>query len=378
MAGIYVHIPFCKKACNYCDFHFSTQLNIIPELVNAIKKDLILNKHYLNNEKIETIYFGGGTPSLLDLNSIEQIISTIHLNYNVVDNIEFTLEANPDDLTKEKIKSLKQLGINRLSIGLQSFIDEELKWMNRSHKAYQSINSVTWAQDEGIENISIDLIYGSKFQTLESWKKNINQVLQLKLPHISAYNLTIEDKTLLGKLNEKGLEPSVNDEFSMQCFDVLICETAKANFIHYEISNFGKEGFFSKHNSNYWKGIHYLGVGPSAHSYNGNSRKWNISNNNQYIRLINNGQSFSNSEELSKVDEYNEYVLTRLRTIWGVEKTMIDSQFGKSYLSHFETEIQKYLISGDCEFDDNIYFLTNKGKQIADKITSELFITSNF
>lgn len=378
MAGIYVHIPFCKKACNYCDFHFSTQLNVIPDLVNAIKKDLVLNKHYLNNEKIETIYFGGGTPSLLDLNSIEQIISTIHLNYNVLDNIEFTLEANPDDLTKEKIKSLKQIGTNRLSIGLQSFIDEELKWMNRSHTAYQSINSVTWAQDEGIENISVDLIYGSKFQTLESWRKNIKQVIDLQLPHISAYNLTIEDKTLLGKLNEKGIEPPINDEFSMQCFDVLISETAKANFIHYEISNFGKEGFFSKHNSNYWKGVHYIGVGPSAHSYNGNSRKWNISNNNQYIRLIKNGQSFSNSEELSKVDAYNEYVLTRLRTIWGVEKNIVDNLFGKSYLSHFENEIQKYLISGDCVFDDRIYFLTNKGKQIADKISADLFTTSNF
>jgi len=378
MAGIYVHIPFCKKACNYCDFHFSTQLNIIPQLIDAIKKDLILNKNYLNNEKIETIYFGGGTPSLLDLNYIEQIISTIYSNFAVENNIEFTLEANPDDLNNEKIKSLKELGINRLSIGLQSFIDEELKWMNRSHTADQSIKSVTSAQNVGIENISVDLIYGSKFQTLESWKKNIYQVFNLQLPHISAYNLTIEDKTLLGKLNEKGIEPSVNDEFSMQCFNVLMNETEKANFIHYEISNFGRDGFFSKHNSNYWQGTHYLGVGPSAHSFNANSRKWNINNNNQYIRFINEEQTYSNSEILSKVDQYNEYVLTRLRTIWGVEKNYIESKFGNSFLSHFETEIQKYLFSGDCVFDGKIYFLSISGKHIADKITSDLFFTSKY
>ena len=373
MAGIYIHIPFCKQSCNYCDFHFSTQLNSIPDLIHAINKELILKKQYLNNEKIETIYFGGGTPSLLDIKFIEQIITTIHLNFNVAENIEFTLEANPDDLSKEKINALKQLGVNRLSIGIQSFIDQELRWMNRTHSALQSITSIMDAQDQGIDNISIDLIYGSKFQTLDAWKKNVSQAIELQIPHISAYNLTIEEKTLLGKLNKKGIEPSVNDEFSMECFYVLMDNAEKANFIHYEISNFGKEGFFSKHNSNYWKGIHYLGIGPSAHSYNGNSRKWNLSNNAQYIKLINSGKPISTTEELSKTTQYNEYVLTRLRTVWGVEKNFILQNFGNDYLLHFEKEMIKYVNSGDCESDGDLYFLTRKGKQIADKISSDLF-----
>lgn len=373
MAGIYVHIPFCRQACNYCDFHFSTQLNSVQQLVNTIAKELELNKDYLIKQEIETIYFGGGTPSLLSASQLEIIINSIYKNYNVKSSIEFTLEANPDDLDLIKLNELKLLGINRLSIGIQSFIDEELKWMKRSHTAKQSKDAVQLAQSIGIENISVDLIYGSKYQTIESWKKNIYEITKLGVKHLSAYNLTIEERTVLGKLYEKGIEPEIKDDFSKICFDVLMDEMQNAGFTHYEISNFGKEGFFSQHNSNYWKGKHYLGVGPSAHSFNGISRQWNIKNNNEYIRLIENNNLPFTIEELSVTDQYNEYIMTGLRTMWGVDLNEISKRFGKMFEQHFLSEVAIYLNQNLFEINQDNYLLTKKGKQFADKIASDLF-----
>jgi len=373
MAGIYLHIPFCRQACNYCDFHFSTQLKNVQPLINAIAKELELNKDYLINQNIETIYFGGGTPSLLIAAQLEVIINSIYKNYNVNSNIEFTLEANPEDLDLIKLNELKSLGINRLSIGIQSFIDEELKWMKRSHIAAQSKNAVRLAQSIGIENISVDLIYGSKFQKIESWKKNIHEIISLGVPHVSAYNLTIEEKTVLGKLYEKGIEPEIKDDFSKLCFDVLMEEMENAGFVHYEISNFGKEGFFSQHNSNYWKGKHYLGVGPSAHSFNGYSRQWNIKNNAEYTRCIDNNNLPFTKEELSLTDQYNEYIMTGLRTNWGVDLNEISKRYGKIVEQHFLSEIAVYLNKNYCENQQDNFRLTKKGKQFADKIASDLF-----
>ena len=376
MAGIYVHIPFCKQACNYCDFHFSTQLKNVQPLVNAIAEELELNKTYLKHQEIETIYFGGGTPSVLYSAQLEIIINSIYKNYNVKSNIEFTLEANPDDLDLIKLNELKSLGINRLSIGIQSFIDEELKWMKRSHSAQQSKVAVKFAQSIGIENISVDLIYGSKFQTLESWKKNIDKIISLDVPHISAYNLTIEEKTVLGKLYEKGIEPEIKDDFSKACFDMLMTEMEHAGITHYEISNFGKKGFFSQHNSNYWKGKHYIGVGPSAHSFNGDSRQWNIKNNTEYIRSIEDAKLPFVIEHLTLTDKYNEYVMTGLRTMWGVDVNEIFKRYGKILGQHFLSEISVYLNQSYFKINQGNYILTKKGKQFADKIASDLFYVS--
>jgi oxygen-independent coproporphyrinogen-3 oxidase len=373
MAGIYIHIPFCKQACNYCDFHFSTQLNSVQQLVNSISKELELNKNYLSSHNIETIYFGGGTPSILSALQLDVIISSIYKNFNIDAAIEFTLEANPDDLDLIKIKELKSLGINRLSIGIQSFLDDELKWMKRSHNAQQSRKAVENAQSSGFENISVDLIYGSKFQSISSWKKNIEEIIKLNVPHLSAYNLTIEEKTLLGKMNEKGIEPAIKDDFSKACFDLLMDEMNTANFVHYEISNFGKSGFFSKHNSNYWKGVHYLGIGPSAHSFDGTSRQWNIKNNAEYIRNIENNKIPFTKETLNITDQYNEYVLTGLRTMWGVNINHLSKKFGNLLEKHFKSEIEVYLKKGFVNLKNDDYILTQQGKHLADKISSDLF-----
>jgi oxygen-independent coproporphyrinogen-3 oxidase len=373
MAGIYIHIPFCKQACNYCDFHFSTQLNSVQQLVNSISKELELNKNYLSSHNIETIYFGGGTPSILSALQLDVIISSIYKNFHIDAAIEFTLEANPDDLDLIKIKELKSLGINRLSIGIQSFLDDELKWMKRSHNAQQSRKAVENAQSSGIENISVDLIYGSKFQSISSWKKNIEEIIKLNVPHLSAYNLTIEEKTLLGKMNEKGIEPAIKDDFSKACFDLLMDEMNTANFVHYEISNFGKSGFFSKHNSNYWKGVHYLGIGPSAHSFDGTSRQWNIKNNAEYIRNIENNKIPFTKETLNITDQYNEYVLTGLRTMWGVNINHLSKKFGNLLEKHFKSEIEVYLKKGFVNLKNDDYILTQQGKHLADKISSDLF-----
>jgi len=374
VSGIYIHIPFCKQACHYCDFHFSTSLKNKDALVKSILTEIDTRINYLPNKTIETIYFGGGTPSLLSEKETFLILEKIYKLYNVSNNPEITLECNPDDLSDEKLKELKRLEINRLSIGLQSFDEEELIWMNRAHTAKESESSVKRAQDRGFENITIDLIYGSKFSNLTNWKKTLDKAISLQVPHISSYNLTIEEKTKLGHDFKVKKEIAIDDEKSSEMFLEMIDRLEKNNFIHYEISNFGKEGFFSKHNSNYWKGEHYIGLGPSAHSFDGTSRQWNVSNNNIYIKHLTEKTSFYFEKEvLTETERFNEYILTSLRTIWGIDLNYLKTNFNSDFVKNFSTQIQEYIKQETVLVNDTTYTLTEKGKLLADKIASELF-----
>ena len=375
MSGIYIHIPFCKQACHYCDFHFSTSLQNKGLFLNSILSEIDLRINYLPNKKIESIYFGGGTPSLLSEKETFLILEKIYKLYNVSKDAEITLECNPDDLSDEKLKELKRLEVNRLSIGLQSFDEEELIWMNRAHTAKESESSVKRAQDRGFENITIDLIYGSKFSNLANWKKTLNKAIALDVKHISSYNLTIEEKTKLGHDFKLKKEVAIDDEKSSELFLEMINRLEKNNFIHYEISNFGKEGFFSLHNSNYWKGEHYLGLGPSAHSFDGQSRQWNVSNNNIYIKRISEkNESYFEKEILTEKERFNEYVLTSLRTIWGIDLNYLSANFNTEFVKHYLIQIEKYIKQETVVINDTTYTLTEKGKLFADKIASELFV----
>lgn len=375
MSGIYIHIPFCKQACNYCDFHFSTSLKLKSSLIDSVLAEIDLRFSYLENKNIETIYFGGGTPSLLSEKELFLILEKLYKNYKISSNAEITLEANPDDLSIEKLKELKRLEINRLSIGLQSFNNEELIWMNRAHTATESEASVKRAQDKGFENISIDLIYGSKFSNLTNWKKTLDKAIALDVKHISSYNLTIEDKTKLGHDVKVKKEIAIDDEKSSELFLEMIDRLEKNNFIQYEISNFGKENYFSNHNSNYWKGIEYIGYGPSAHSYNGISRQWNISNNSLYIKNVTDkNEAYFEKEILSESDQFNEYILTSLRTIWGIDVAILNSKFNSEILNVFNKKIETYILTDMVTFNKNKYVLTSNGKLFADKIASELFV----
>lgn len=373
MAGIYLHIPFCKQACTYCDFHFSTLLKNKPALVNALCKEIELRKNYLETKHIESIYLGGGTPSLLSDAELNAIITTLKKHFTWSTECEITLECNPDDLTREKLKSLKDAGINRLSIGLQSFNEEELKWMNRAHTAAESEACVKLAQEEGFNNITIDLIYGSKFQTMESWQQTLQKAVDLNVQHISSYNLTIEQKTALGVNFKKGKEPEVDDEKSSQQFLWMIDFLETNGYEHYEISNFAKPGFIAVHNSNYWKGKTYLGIGPSAHSFNGSTRQWNVANNNTYLKAIEENGTYFETEYLSPENKYNECVLTGMRTKWGCDINYIETHLGKKFAVHFLNEIAKQdktLIV----ISHNNYSLSKKGRLLADKIAMELFV----
>ncbi len=341
-------------------------------LCSAIVSEIFLRKVYTGNEIIESIYFGGGTPSLLPDLLLARMMNALNSQFSIASNAEITLEANPDDINPQKIRSWKSMGINRLSIGLQSFNDAELKWMNRAHNARQSSDSVKMAQDAGLDNLTIDLIYGSKFQTESSWINTLEKAVDLKTKHVSAYNLTIENKTVLGLLHQRGKEPAVNEELSSRQFMTMAQVFGEAGFIHYEVSNFGQPGFFAKHNSNYWLQKTYLGLGPSAHSFNGVSRQWNVKNNPVYIRAISEGTSFSEVEELSVNDRYNEYVLTRLRTVWGCDVNEIRQLFGDKAGDYFLENIKPFfhLVSEN----KGIYSLNAEGRLIADGIASDLFL----
>ncbi len=375
MSGIYIHIPFCKQACNYCDFHFSTSLQNKEALVNAILAEIDLRKNYLSDKHIETIYFGGGTPSLLSEKELNLVLAKLYNTFTVSNHAEITLECNPDDLSELKLKELKRAEINRLSIGLQSFNEEELQWMNRAHTAKESEASVKRAQDKGFENITIDLIYGSKFSNLGNWKKTLDKAIALDVKHISSYNLTIEDKTKLGHDYKLKKEVAIDDEKSSELFLEMIDRLEKNDFIHYEISNFGKDRFFSTHNSNYWKGHHYLGLGPSAHSFDGTSRQWNVANNTKYIKeLSGKTEHYFEKEVLTETERFNEYILTTLRTIWGIDITYLKKNFNPDFISAFNKQIGTYLDNNTIVLKDNCYVLTNEGKLLADRIASELFV----
>lgn len=372
MAGVYLHIPFCKQACSYCDFYFSTQLASKGLVIKALASEIDARHSYLHERHLQSIYFGGGTPSLLSESELLMIFEALGRHFTWDKETEITLEANPDDIRPDVLKTWIRAGVNRLSIGLQSFDDEELKWMNRAHTASESLHSVKHAQDAGFKNITIDLIYGSKFQSLQSWEKTLDTAIGLNTQHISSYNLTIEHKTVLGLKHARGQEPPVNDTLSSNQFLMMTERLAGAGFQHYEISNFGKPGFWARHNSNYWLQKHYLGIGPSAHSFNGTSRQWNVKNNSQYMKALNEGTSFFEKEELSLHDRYNEYILTRLRTAWGCDASEMETLFGPAVVAHFKAGVAEK--SQHFDAHNGIYTLTGDARLLADGIASDLFM----
>lgn len=372
MAGIYIHIPFCKQACHYCDFHFSTSLKKKEDMLGCIKKELLLRKDELNNETIETIYFGGGTPSILEVDEINDLIQTVYQLFSVCEDPEITLEANPDDLDQTTILKLSQSKVNRLSIGVQSFDEADLKMMNRAHNANEAVTCLEEAIKH-FDNISIDLIYGIPNMSNERWLANVQRVLDLGIPHISCYALTVEERTALNKLIQKGVIPSPKEEVAHAHFMLLI-KTLKANgYIHYELSNFAKPTYFSKNNSAYWLGKKYLGIGPSAHSFDGTHRSWNIANNPLYIKEIEAGNLPLEIENLSQSDRYNEYIMTGLRTIWGVAIDRVRQEFGETYFNYLMHESQRFIADDLMVLTDGILTITNKGKFLSDGIASDLF-----
>ena len=374
MAGIYIHIPFCKQSCYYCNFHFSTSTKNKDEVLDAIENE-IKQKGQTTNEAISTIYFGGGTPSILDVNEINSIINRIHKEFNVESEAEITIEANPDDLNKEKIINLSLTEINRLSIGVQSFIDKELKIMNRAHDSKKALNSIEISK-KYFNNISIDLMYGVPESTLESWTYNLDTVSQFDINHISSYALTLEPKTALESFVRKLVVEMPEEELVYDQYNLINKKLEPLGFINYEVCSFAKENFFSKNNSAYWLRKKYIGIGPSAHSFDGKSRSWNISNNKKYIDQIKKGKSFYKKEKLSKVDQYNEYVMTGFRTIWGVSANFIENNFNSKFKNYFTNRIQKHIEQKNIIVKDDIYTTTNEGRFLADGISSDLFLVN--
>lgn len=374
MSGIYVHIPFCRQACTYCDFHFSTSLQSVDRMIASLEKEIILRKNYLHNEDVETIYFGGGTPSLIETSFINRLMKVIRKEYNVSTDAEVTVEANPDDLTIEKCEQLYSAGVNRLSIGIQSFSDADLKFMNRAHNSKQALTSVKNARLAGFKNISIDLIYGIKQSEPGQWENNLNMALNLGVEHLSCYALTIEPRTALADMIRKKKVAPPDDEKTISEFEKLMDSAAVGGFEHYEISNFARDKKYSKHNTSYWQRKKYLGIGPSAHSYNGMSRQWNVSNNQVYIRSLTENIIPFEIEELSESNKFNEYVLTSLRTIWGIDILFVESEFGQLRKGELLKQIQKFINEGMIISSGNNFILTKEGKFFADRIASEMFV----
>lgn len=373
MSGIYIHIPFCKQACHYCDFHFSTSMNKKEEMVLALAKEIRLRRSESATEEVETIYFGGGTPSVLTSAEIDFLISEVYQNYSVVENPEITLEANPDDLSTERIVALSKSKVNRLSIGIQSFFEDDLKMMNRAHNSAEAQKCLSEAS-KYFDNISIDLIYGVPGMTNEKWQVNIEKALSFGIPHISSYALTVEPKTALKKLIQTGKVGEPNDEVAQEHFVILVDTLTANGFVHYELSNFGKENYFSKNNSAYWLGKKYIGIGPSAHSYDGISRSWNIANNPMYLKAIEIDELPNEIETLSQSDRYNEYIMTGLRTIWGVSISRIQLEFGLMFSDYLMKQADKFLKDGLLEIENDVLKPTKKGKFLTDGIASDLFM----
>jgi len=369
LAGIYIHIPFCRQACHYCNFHFSTSLRYKNELLAALLKETELQKNYLADETVETIYFGGGTPSLLTISDLRFQIDKIKDNFKVADDAEITLEANPDDITDENLRGWKEIGINRLSIGVQSFFEEDLLWMNRAHNAEQAVGSLQLAI-KYFGNITLDLIYGHPLLSNEKWKQNVDKVIALNIPHISCYALTVEPKTPLQKMINEKKKENVQQEKQAEQFLLLMQWLEDAGYEHYEISNFAKPGFRSRHNSSYWQGKKYLGLGPSAHSFDGSSRQWNISNNNIYMESVSKNEIPFEKEQLTPSQRMNEYIMTSLRTTEGLDLEEIPES-----LSHeLQSVSKKFIDSGKLILKENKLILTREGKLFADGIAAELFV----
>jgi len=374
LLGIYIHIPFCKKSCHYCNFHFSTSLKNKEDMIKAINKE-IYQKAILNNDKVSTIYFGGGTPSILDVEEINLIIENIYKNFNVGKNIEITIEANPDDLSKHKLNDLSKTKINRISIGVQSFIDKELKIMNRVHDSKKAIKSIEMAK-KYFNNISVDLLYGVPDSSIKSWNYNLDTISSFNINHISAYALTVEPKTALESFINKSILSMPDEELVYSQYKLINEKLSSKNFINYEVCSFAQKDFFSKNNSAYWLRKKYIGIGPSAHSFDGESRSWNISNNKKYIDQIRDGDNYYKKENLTKVDQYNEYIMTGLRTIWGVSVKHIESNFDVRFKNYFLKKIKSHIAKKNVYKEDDLYLTTQSGRFLADGIASDLFLVN--
>ncbi|MBT2620917.1 radical SAM family heme chaperone HemW [Chryseobacterium sp. ISL-6] len=372
---IYIHIPFCKQKCSYCNFHFSTSLQSKDEVLSAIKKEIFLRKDELQNKTLQSLYFGGGTPSILSGDEINSIVDEALKYYSFAKDIEVTLEANPDDLDKNFLRDLSRSPVNRLSIGTQSFFDEDLKLMNRAHNASEAEGSIKRAQDFGFENLSIDLIYGSPTSNLEIWKENLNKTIALEVPHISSYALTVEPKTALNDWILKGKVSKPKEEEQNKEFYYLSDFLKDNGFDHYEVSNFAKPGFYSRHNSAYWKYKEYLGIGPSAHSYNGSDiRSWNVANNQIYIKKLNSNTLAKETEILSQEDQFNEMIMIGLRTIWGVDLNSMKTKFSDEILQKFQNEIKQKIADGILIIENSHLKIPEKHWFMADGIASDLFL----
>ena len=373
MAGIYIHIPFCRQKCTYCDFHFSTTYESYQqEMVDAMIREMELRSAEIGDELIETIYFGGGTPSLLSGEQLNALIQAVRKLFHVSETAECTLEANPDDISDTSMHTWTSAGINRMSIGVQSFDDRDLGWMNRAHTGDQGLESIKTAFRGGINNISLDLIYGLPEMDNQRWLEQVQQAIALNVTHISAYCLTVEEKTVLHQwVKQHKIKPAGNEQQS-EHFEILLKALEDAGYEQYEISNFAKPGYISRHNSNYWKGINYLGIGPSAHSFDGERRSWNISNNQKYIRLVREGDSWSEQETLTPRDRYNEFILTGLRTIWGVDLEKLSLLH--SVPNGFERQLDEFQTKGWMQIQHGHMVLTREGKLWADAIAQDLFI----
>lgn len=374
MAGIYIHIPFCRQACHYCNFHFSTSLRSKNELVQALLKEMEMRKNYLKGESVSTIYFGGGTPSLLSDEELTSILNRIYSLFPVEPDAEITLEANPDDFEPGRVSRWKDQGINRLSIGIQSFLEQELQWMNRAHNSDQALGAIRIAQEEGISNLSIDLIYGTPTLDDRQWEETLKQAAALNIPHISSYALTVEPKTALEHMISKKSKADVDQDVQSRQFHIMTSILGQKGYEHYEISNFAQPFFRSRHNSSYWSGSNYLGLGPAAHSYDGASRQWNIANNALYIKNIGEGQLMMEKEELSGVHQLNEYLMTSLRTIEGIDLNKVSMLASPEDLQTIITEARKYSESGKLIVTGEKILLTEEGKFFADGIAASLFL----
>lgn len=370
---IYFHIPFCKQACHYCDFHFSTSLKYKEDMLQAMDREIELRAEYLEDKLVQSIYFGGGTPSILEATDIDRLIGKVGKHFNIAADAEITLEANPDDLDHKKISALRSTPINRFSIGIQSFYEEDLRWMNRAHNAQEADSSIMRVQDAGFENITCDLIYGFPLLSDEKWKSNMQKLIDFDIPHISSYAMTVESRTALSHFIKSGKTAPLHEGQAAEQMNMLMETLTAKGFEHYEISNFAKPGMYAKHNTNYWRGKHYLGIGPSAHSFNGSSRAWNIAKNAKYIAALSSKSLALETETLSLEDRINEYIMTALRTMWGIDLAYVEHTFGADMRKELEQEAQYFVDKGDIVQHEQALTLSSQGKLMADHIASELF-----
>ena len=368
MAGLYIHIPFCKSKCAYCNFFSVVSEKQRVDFLEAMKREAVMRKDYLGGEEVRTVYFGGGTPSTLETSEISEILDCLKKNYKIAATAEITLEANPDTVSKESLLVYKSIGINRLSIGIQSFFDDDLQYLSRKHDSKHALQVLDWAKEVGFQEITLDLIYGVPTLTDEKWRKNLEIFFSTGFNHLSAYALTVEEKTALGQRINKGAAAPVSEDATIRQYEILCELTENQGFEHYEISNFARPGHYSKHNTIYWKGEKYLGLGPSAHSFDGVSRQWNVASVKDYCEHY----SFER-EELTLDNRYNEYVMTSLRTCWGCDLDNIRQNFGEKYAKKFENGVKTHILTGKMFQKDQNFILNDNGMLFADGIAAELF-----